>query len=66
MDDASEKNIVALLEVGTITAEDCREEIKRIADILVREKQTPDPVTFRHRVAAGTLVDEDGTPVGRG
>jgi hypothetical protein len=44
MDNASEKNIRALIEVGTETAENCYEEIKKIAAILVQEG--PDPVAF--------------------
>jgi patatin-like phospholipase/acyl hydrolase len=65
MDDASQENIMALLEVGTITAENCREELKRIADILVREKENPDPVTFGlpARLAV-TLTDENGASLG--
>ncbi len=44
MDDASVQNINALLEVGTITAEDCNKELDRIAEILIADG--PDKVVF--------------------
>lgn len=44
MDDATEQNIAALVEVGKETAQDCDKELDRIVNILVGEGL--DPVTF--------------------
>ena len=44
MDDAREKNIKALLQVGTETAQNCHDELNRIVEILVNDG--PDPVLF--------------------
>jgi len=43
MDDASEPNIRALVEVGTETAEHCSRELDRIVDVLI---EGADPVKF--------------------
>ncbi|WP_375445680.1 patatin-like phospholipase family protein [uncultured Fibrella sp.] len=44
MDNASEENIKALLQVGTETAQNCHAELDRIVEMLV--KDGPDPVLF--------------------
>lgn len=49
MDNASDKNIQALVEVGKKTAESCNAELDRIVDILIRDK---DKVEFEDHVVA--------------
>lgn len=49
MDNASEKNIQALVEVGKKTAESCNAELDRIVDILIKDK---DKVEFEDHVMA--------------
>lgn len=44
MDDASQANIAALVEVGRETAQNCDKELDRVVQILVGDK--PDPVTY--------------------
>jgi len=49
MDNASDKNIQALVEVGRKTAESCNAELDRIVDILIKDK---DKVEFGEPVVA--------------